>query len=118
MDSYGPSSSSPGAVLLEDDLEVSPRYCRWLLGARSAYGSRNDVLGYTLQRGKLRANATGRGRRGIKAEKAEKAFLYLLLGSWGYTPEPRQWMKFRYWFHEKACSSGYHPYVEGLLPTK
>lgn len=119
LESYRPSSASnAGAVLLEDDLEVSPQYYRWLRGARAAYGMRDDVFGYTLQRGTLRANATGFGRRGIKVRPSEKAFLYRLVGSWGYAPEAGQWMRFREWFHEASCRSGYHPYVEGLLPTK
>lgn len=120
LDTWRPSGNddNESSVILEDDLEVSPMYYRWLQGAKAAYGKRADIFGYTLQRGTLRANQTGFGRRGLRVKGSEKCYLYLLLGSWGYAPEAKRWAEFREWYHEKSCEFGYHPYVEGLIPTK
>lgn len=118
IDSFRPVDEKDFGILLEDDLEVSPLYYRWLVGARRAYGKRKDVFGYTLQRGTLRANQTGFGRRKIRMDSREKAYLYLLLGSWGYAPEPARWIEFRRWFHERSCEREFRPLVPGLIPTK
>lgn len=118
IDSFEATDDNDSAVILEDDLELSPFYFRWLQGARNAYGKRNDVFGYTLQRGTLRAMQTGFGNRRLSINSKEKAFFYLLVGSWGYAPEARVWREFRKWFHEKTCTPEYKPYVEGLVPTK
>ncbi|KAI0564998.1 hypothetical protein FGB62_22g110 [Gracilaria domingensis] len=120
IDTWRPSGVDDDefAVLLEDDLQVSPLYFRWLVTARHAYDSRNDVFGYTLQRGTLRANQTGFGRRPLRVSEEEEAYLYLLLGSWGYAPKAGSWAAFREWFHEKSCDESFKPYVHGLIPTK
>eukprot|EP00177_Eucheuma_denticulatum_P002000 GFKZ01003567.1.p1 GENE.GFKZ01003567.1~~GFKZ01003567.1.p1 ORF type:complete len:496 (-),score=50.33 GFKZ01003567.1:484-1971(-) len=118
VDGYRGDGGGMGGLILEDDLEVSRFYYRWLKEAKRRYGDRADVFGYTLQRGTLRANATGFGRRGIKVAEGEGAFLYLLLGSWGYMPQDEVWREFRHWFHRQSCVRGFRPYVEGLLPTK
>lgn len=126
IDTYVPLPEQSGdganyvrAIILEDDLEVSPLYYRWLRGAMTAYDPRPDVFGYTLQRGTLRARPL-RGRHTplrIDTQK-EPVFLYLLVGSWGYAPHPRAWRQFRTWFHEKSCTPEFKPYVDGLLPTR
>lgn len=120
IDSWRPSQADPSeaAVILEDDLEVSPLYYRWLRGARQAYSNRKDVFGYTLQRGMLRANQTGFGRRPLRIPPHEPVYLYQLLGSWGYAPDAQHWAQFRDWFHVASCTRDYHPYVEGLIPTR
>lgn len=120
LDTYRPSGTDPSefGVLLEDDLEVSPMYYTWLKRAKASYSHREDIFGYTLQKGTLRANQTGFGRRPLSIHKSERAFLYLLVGSWGYAPEAKKWVQFRKWFHERSCERGYHPYVDGLIPTK
>ncbi|CAN8061725.1 unnamed protein product [Agarophyton chilense] len=120
IDTWRPSATEDEefAVLLEDDLQVSPLYFQWLVSARRAYDSRNDVFGYTLQRGTLRANQTGFGRRPLRVSDEEEAYLYLLLGSWGYAPKASSWAAFREWFHDKSCDENFKPYVHGLIPTK
>ena len=118
IDSWRPISARGFGLILEDDIEVSPHYYQFLKRAREKYGQRNDVFGYTLQRGTLRANQTGFGRRGLQVDEKELIYLYPLVGSWGYAPEGRVWKEFRKWFHKKSCEKGFHPYVEGLTPTK
>ena len=105
------------ALILEDDLQVSPQYYRWLARASSLYYDRSDVFGYTLQRGTLRANRTGFGRKPLRIPKSSQTFMYPLLGSWGYSPVPKHWGNFREWFHTHACDPSFHPYVNDLVPT-
>ena len=47
--SVTPRHSADWFVVLEDDLAVSPCFYRYLLHARQAYGTREDVAGVTLQ---------------------------------------------------------------------
>lgn len=118
LESYKGGEGAVPGLLLEDDLEVSKQYYRWLRRVSQLCGRRDDVFGYTLQRGTLRANGTGFGKRPIRVGEEEGMFFYLLVGSWGYMPVPARWGEFRKWFREKSCKRGFRPYVEGLTPTK
>ena len=60
IDTWQPTASTKEmCVFLEDDLEVSPYFFKWLKAAHEAYAHRPDVSGFTLQRVQLRAK---RGR--------------------------------------------------------
>lgn len=118
LESYSGGEGAVPGLLLEDDLEVSKQYYRWLRKVSGLYGRRKDIFGYTLQRGTLRANNSGFGRRPIQVEKSERVFFYLLVGSWGYMPDAARWKEFREWFREESCEFRFRPYVEGLTPTK
>lgn len=118
LESYNGGEGTTPGLLLEDDLEVSKQYYRWLRRVFQLYGGRDDVFGYTLQRATLRANATGFGKRPIQVREEEGVFFYLLVGSWGFMPVPTRWEEFRKWFREKSCEKGFRPYVNGLTPTK
>ena len=119
IDSYAPQNPADcGAVILEDDLEVSTQFYKWLRQAKQSYGDRNDIIGYSLQRPELRANNSLVKGRPIRPPKGEPVFLYKLLGSWGFAPHPVRWKQFREWFHNASCLEDYHPYVDGLLLTE
>lgn len=104
------------AVILEDDLEVSPAFYQWLRVARAAYAQDPEVAAFTLQRSTLRP----RQRRGftgpLKIPKEHPVFKYRLLGTWGFAPQRDQWVEFRKWFEEKRAH-GEKPYVNGLMTT-
>lgn len=117
IDSYIPEQLNKRVVILEDDMEVSPQYFRWLSLAYKMYSNRTDIFGYTLQRARLRADQRNY-RNKLNVSNAEKAFLYLLLGTWGYSPEPEVWRQFRSWFYKTVCSSASKPYVNGLVLTQ
>lgn len=117
IDTYTANSDDELAVILEDDLEVSPLYYKWLMNARAAYSHRSDIFGYTLQRGTLRAKQQGL-KPTLSIDPNEKAFLYLLVGSWGYSPNTEMWRKFRKWFHAMSEDPSFKPYVDGLKPTQ
>ena len=115
IDSYRPRTDTREiALILEDDLSVSPYTYRWLKAARDKYGSRKDIAGYTLQSEGVSA---AKGSRAITAPRTDTAFLYKLLGSWGFSPHPVRWAEFQDWYHVARKDINFHPYVNGLRMT-
>jgi hypothetical protein len=105
------------AVILEDDLEVSPRFYIWLKNARLHYASDPFVAAFTLQRAELRP----RQRPGVASGKlvvdaSKPVFKYRLLGTWGFAPEKRPWLEFRAWYEEMRRVNA-RPYVDKLMTT-
>ena len=115
IDSWRPKESSEEvSLILEDDISVS-KYCYlWIKAAHKAYGNRTDISGYTIQSDNLRS---AKGGRPLQGPKQDTAFLYRILGSWGFSPHPRIWREFQDWFHEVYKDKTFHPYVNGLVMT-
>lgn len=112
------SETTEFAVILEDDLEVSPSFYKWLRVARAAYAQDPEVAAFTLQRSTLRP----RQRRGIasgplRIAKEHHVFKYRLLGTWGFAPQRDHWIEFRKWFEAKR-ERDEKPYVDGLVTTQ
>lgn len=111
------SETTEFAVILEDDLEVSPAFYEWLRLARAAYAQDPEVAAFTLQRSTLRP----RQRKGIASgnlniSKEHHVFKYRLLGTWGFAPQRDHWVEFRKWF-ELCRARDDKPYVDGLITT-
>jgi hypothetical protein len=102
-------------LMLEDDLEMSPHFWRWLKGAHAAYGKDPRVAGFTLQRASLCAKKCPDLLGGPSRSSA--AFFYPLVGSWGYSPTVAHWVRFRRWYYDFVKREE-KPYVEGLTPTE
>jgi len=102
------------AVILEDDLEVSKHYWRWLRYCHAAYGTRSDFSGCTLQRAALCAKRCSNLKGG--PANADHNFMYPLVGSWGYSPNAAHWSRFTTWAKTFQAARK-KPYVEGLTPT-
>jgi hypothetical protein len=102
-------------LILEDDLELSPHFWRWLKGAHGAYGKDPRVAGFTLQRASLCAKMCDDLLGGPSQSPA--AFFYPLVGSWGYSPTVAHWIRFRKWYYDFIQATE-KPYVEGLKPTE
>lgn len=101
-------------LILEDDLELSPYSWRWLKAAFAAYGEDERIAGFTLQRaGLCAAKCPNIGIGG--PEGAGGAFLYPLVGTWGYAPTAKSFSRFRRWLYSRP--EGFKPYVDGLTPT-
>eukprot|EP00177_Eucheuma_denticulatum_P003968 GFKZ01007171.1.p1 GENE.GFKZ01007171.1~~GFKZ01007171.1.p1 ORF type:complete len:455 (+),score=60.27 GFKZ01007171.1:97-1461(+) len=106
------------AVILEDDLEVSPSFYQWLRVARAAYAQDPDVGAFTLQRPTLRPRQIkGVATGPLRIPSEHPIFKYRLLGTWGFAPQRDTWVEFRKWFEEKK-ESGEKPYVNGLVTTE
>ena len=104
------------ALLLEDDLTVSPFAYRWLRAARRFYADRNDLAGFTLQSEGLIRATTG-GPLTPPPAAAGAAFLYALMGSWGFAPRPDVWIGFQDWYASVTAGGQRRlkPFVPGLI---
>ena len=90
---WRPASDDDWAVVLEDDLALSPCFYRHLLAQRRTYGGRRDVAGVTLQPLDRHACFVGHGC----AEPPTPPFLSPIPGSWGFMPRPAAWRGFVAW---------------------
>jgi len=110
------ASTTETALLLEDDLTLSPFAYRWLLAARRFYADRRDVAGFTLQsEGLIRATDAGTFKPPPVAAGA--AFLYALMGSWGFAPHPDVWIGFQDWYAGVTAGDRHRlrPFVPGII---
>lgn len=112
-------STREAALILEDDLEVSPHFWLWLKGARAAYGGRPDVGGYTTQRATLRprTNKAAGAVGPLVVPDAHPVYLYKLVGSWGFSPSRDHWLRFLTWFATAAADPSFRPYVKNVVMT-
>ncbi len=115
IDSWRPNGTSELAMILEDDLTISPYAYRWLRAAHNSYGRRKDVAGYTFQ---AEAVNIATSLKPLTAPADHPAFLYQMLGTWGYAPHPERWREFQDWFHQITNRTAYKPYVPGTVMTK
>lgn len=116
--SWNPDAKSAEmALILEDDLEVSPQFFTWLRRAQIAYADDPHVAAFTLQRGELRPRQVRGMATGKLAVNASiPVYKYRLLGTWGFAPERRAWLDFRQWYEEMRESKT-KPYVRDLVTT-
>ena len=120
-----PPTTDEAALILEEDIIVSPYAWRWLKSVRKAFGQRQDVAGYTLQSEMLLSSVTGKP---LKTVEQHMAFAYRVIGTWGFSPHPRRWAEFRNWFYwiKQTYSNisvngtllSFRPYVDGIVMTK
>jgi len=89
-----PKSDDDYGIILEDDIQVSPSWYKYVRAAWEAYGDRDDVGGVTLQRQTLIPKLPSHTKEIVNSHAP---FLYRLVGSIGYAPHPRQWRKFVDW---------------------
>jgi len=118
MATWRPRSALTGetGLLLEDDLTISPFAYRWLRAARRFYADRRDLAGFTLQsEGLIRATDNGPFRPPPAAQGA--AYLYALMGSWGFAPRPDVWIGFQDWY-ATGVRHRLRPIVAGLIMSK
>jgi len=80
-------------VILEDDLELSRWWFRWLRLMWKTYGNREDLGGITLNRQQQLAT-TGEDGREYEIVNNNVPFMNKIVGSWGFSPEARHWRNF------------------------
>lgn len=115
IDTWKPKADSRElALLLEDDLLVSPFTWRWLKAVHKTYQNHSDCFGYTLQSEGVN-NAVGGSP--FKRPTEDMIFMYQLVGSWGFAPNPAIWKQFQDWFHMIRKDSSFRPYVDKLIMT-
>jgi len=91
-----PTVGQPGdarTLILEDDLEVSRWWFKWLSLMWKTYGHRDDLGGITLGRYQTCPVEALDGEQ-CEIANGHRPFLSRLVGSWGFSPNARFWKKF------------------------
>ncbi|KAK1402856.1 Transferase transferring glycosyl group [Heracleum sosnowskyi] len=118
LESWWPSDDNEFAFVVEDDLEVSPLYFRFLKGLILEFyynGSNYSpwIYGASLQRPRF---VPGKHGNKIQLDGGTRLFLYQLVGTWGQLLFPRPWKEFRLWYDIQK-TKGIKPYLEGMVTT-
>lgn len=92
FEAWIPTSDDERAVIVEDDMELSPLWFSWLTRAWDEYGQRADLGGISLCRQRLNASD---GK--IVMVQNSDPFLYRIPGSFGFSPHAMHWKKFISW---------------------
>ena len=114
-----PENLYKAVILLEDDLEVSPHYAKWFIGAHESYGNITGVGAITGQRPILVAALNGPASLAEQVPSHVKAFGYLLMATWSLSPRHAVWRDFRKWVKDKRTNDpGFAPSVPGIVPNQ
>ncbi|XP_033725273.1 uncharacterized protein LOC117315236, partial [Pecten maximus] len=109
-----PSDSKEIAVILEDDLTVSKYFYKWLKNVHAKYDSLPYINGYALQGYSMKhGGAAGQ----LRAPDENIVFMYPILGTWGFSPNRENWIKYVKWFDSMSKVNNFKPTVSGILPT-
>lgn len=104
------------AVILEDDLQLSPSYYKWLKEARRRYDKDPRIGGYTLQRLRYKPRAPKPNLRVLNVPNNLRVFKYRLQGTWGMSPKKRVWLQFRDWYRFQRNHNA-KPYIRNFSLT-
>ena len=110
-----PKPDDEYCIIIEDDLEVSPFWYTWLKKAWLNYGNRTDVAGIALQRQFLMFKKPERSD--MEIINNHEPFLYKLVGTWAFSPHPKNWRLFLDWVNSIEDFYEYDPYVPGLVTS-
>ncbi|KAL2510928.1 glycosyltransferase family protein 2 [Abeliophyllum distichum] len=116
LESWWPSSDHEFAFVVEDDLEVSPLYYRFLKAVilNYYYNASNFspmIYGASLQRPRF---VPGKHGNKMHLDSGTHLFLYQLVGTWGQLLFPKPWKEFRLWY-DTHKAKGMKPYLEGMV---
>jgi len=109
------ANSSEIAVILEDDLTVSPYFYKYLKLVHNKYDAVPEVNGFSLQG--ISIQHGGNGNTKLQGPPDSIVFLYPVLGTWGFSPSTNNWLKFLDWFSVKQNDETFQPYVPGNVVT-
>ncbi|KAK9068138.1 hypothetical protein SSX86_012249 [Deinandra increscens subsp. villosa] len=118
LEAWWPANDDEFAFVVEDDIELSPFYYRFLKGLIVHYyynGSNYSpwIYGASLQRPRF---VPGKHGNKINIEKETQVFLYQLVGTWGQLLFPKPWKEFRLWYDEHK-TKGIKPILDGMVTT-
>ncbi|KAJ8493154.1 hypothetical protein OPV22_014875 [Ensete ventricosum] len=118
LEAWWPSSDHEFAFVVEDDLELSPLYYKFLkrLILKYYYDPANydpSIYGASLQRPRFVA-----GKKGNKLQLSSETriFLYQMVGTWGQLLFPKPWKEFRLWYDEHKAKE-IKPILQGMVTT-
>lgn len=101
------------ALILEDDIDISPFAYKWLKMVDSRFRSDPEVGGYALQMENVNY-IKGSIRPVTNTRKTDNIFIYRLMATWGFSPKPNEWRHFQDWFHEARKNKTFQPFMPGL----
>ncbi|KAK9111535.1 hypothetical protein Scep_019054 [Stephania cephalantha] len=118
LEAWWPTSDDDFVFVVEDDLEVSPLYYRFLKGLilNYYYNSSNFsplVYGASLQRPRF---VPGKHGNKLNVSSDTRIFLYQLVGTWGQLLFPKPWKEFRLWYDTHKAKD-IKPILEGMVTT-
>ncbi|KAL9404819.1 hypothetical protein Peur_001791 [Populus x canadensis] len=116
LEAWWPSSDHEFAFIVEDDLEVSPLFYKFVRGLidNYYYNASNfspSVYGASLQRPRF---VPGKHGNKIHLDSETRLFLYQLVGTWGQILFPKPWKEFRLWY-DLHKSKGIKPFLDGMV---
>jgi hypothetical protein len=97
---WTPSSASERALILEDDLELSPQWYQWLKSAHKAYPAPNNLAGISLQR--LAWSPSGRPLHRLLGHNP---MLSPTVSTWAFSPSAAHWQDFKVFMRERSESA-------------
>ncbi|XP_057515548.1 uncharacterized protein LOC130797076 [Amaranthus tricolor] len=118
LEAWWPSSDDEFVFVVEDDLEVSPLYYKFIKGLILTYYYNQSnfspwIYGASLQRPRF---VPGKHGNKINLDSGTRLFLYQLVGTWGQVLFPRPWKEFRLWYDDHKAK-GIKPVLEGMVTT-
>jgi hypothetical protein len=116
IDCWEPKSKKEAAIILEDDIEVSPFAFKWLDDARVSHADDDDVIGLSLQR-QTNCFHTECEQRQTQIPWSVREYKYVLVGTWGYSPLAKHWIAFQNWYRKVSSDSNYVPNVPNIIPS-
>lgn len=116
LEAWWPASDHEFAFVVEDDLELSPLYYRFLKAVilNYYYNATNfspSIYGASLQRPRF---VPGKHGNKMQLDGEARIFLYQLVGTWGQLLFPRPWKEFRLWY-DTCKSKGMKPFLDGMV---
>ncbi|ESR59590.1 hypothetical protein KPL70_002762 [Citrus sinensis] len=119
LEAWWPTSDHEFAFVVEDDLEVSPLFYKFLRGLIVNYyyhapsNLTRSIYGASLQRPRF---VPGKHGNKIHLDNGTQLFLYQLVGTWGQLLFPQPWKEFRLWYDDHKAR-GIKPFLDGMVTT-
>ncbi|KAH3706384.1 uncharacterized protein LOC127858293 [Dreissena polymorpha] len=117
LSTWNPNNNSQEiAVILEDDLEVSPHFYKYLKHVHSKYDHYPEINGFALQ-GLSIHHGVKTWQSFVNYTDGQCVYLYPVLGTWGFSPSRKNWVRFLDWYAEARKKSDFKPDVPGNVAT-
>ncbi len=116
FEAWYPKPDDQYAIIIEDDLEMSPFWFTWLRKAWYHYKDREDMAGIALQR-QFMMFRKPEVEGGVEVLNDHEPFLYRLVGTWAFSPHPKHWREFLDWFSSIEDNETFDPYVPGMITS-
>ncbi|XP_039004841.1 uncharacterized protein LOC120132065 [Hibiscus syriacus] len=116
LEAWWPASDDEFAFVVEDDLELSPLYFKYLkaLILNFYYNDSNfspSVYGASLQRPRF---VPGKHGNKMLLDSTTGLFFYQLVGTWGQLLFPKPWKEFRLWYDDHKVKN-IKPFLDGMV---